>query len=139
MPKPSQPDPYHVAEMVNATNEPRPEKAATAGSGKNRAYSLFRRVTDAARALQGEGEAQPATQPAPTVARDSADWDARTDDSSQPAPAEREPAARVSVKASPEAPSQPRLSGLDPSERLATSKEDEDMLEIPAFLRRQAN
>ena len=36
-------------------------------------------------------------------------------------------------------PAQPRLGGLDPSDRLTTSKGDEDLLEIPAFLRRQAN
>jgi len=39
----------------------------------------------------------------------------------------------------PATPSQPRLGGLDPSDRLATSKGDDDLLEIPAFLRRQAN
>jgi cell division protein FtsZ len=39
----------------------------------------------------------------------------------------------------PAAPSQPRLGGLDPGDRLATSKGDDDLLEIPAFLRRQAN
>jgi cell division protein FtsZ len=34
---------------------------------------------------------------------------------------------------------QPRLSGLDPKDRLATSRAEEDLLDIPAFLRRQAN
>jgi cell division protein FtsZ len=36
------------------------------------------------------------------------------------------------------APTAPRLAPLDPAERLAPSKE-EDLLDIPAFLRRQAN
>jgi cell division protein FtsZ len=36
-------------------------------------------------------------------------------------------------------PAQPRLSGLDPKDRLATSRAEEDLLDIPAFLRRQAN
>jgi len=36
-------------------------------------------------------------------------------------------------------PVQPRLSGLDPKDRLAARREEEDMLDIPAFLRRQAN
>ena len=36
-------------------------------------------------------------------------------------------------------PVQPRLSGLDPKDRLATSRAEEDLLDIPAFLRRQAN
>ncbi|HLI12687.1 MAG TPA: cell division protein FtsZ [Alphaproteobacteria bacterium] len=34
---------------------------------------------------------------------------------------------------------QPRLGGLDPSDRLPMSKGEDDLLEIPAFLRRQAN
>jgi cell division protein FtsZ len=37
------------------------------------------------------------------------------------------------------APLQPRLSGLDPKDRLAARREEEDTLDIPAFLRRQAN
>jgi cell division protein FtsZ len=39
----------------------------------------------------------------------------------------------------PVAPVQPRLGGLDPADRLAVSKGEDDLLEIPAFLRRQAN
>ena len=34
---------------------------------------------------------------------------------------------------------QPRLSGVEPKKRLAESQDEEDLLEIPAFLRRQAN
>ncbi|HYM03723.1 MAG TPA: cell division protein FtsZ [Stellaceae bacterium] len=45
-----------------------------------------------------------------------------------------EPAARTA----PQQPVQPRLGPLDPSDRLGHAK-DEDMLDIPAFLRRQAN
>ena len=40
--------------------------------------------------------------------------------------------------AAPARPAQPRLAPLDPEERTGTSKED-DLLDIPAFLRRQAN
>ena len=36
-------------------------------------------------------------------------------------------------------PVQPKLGGLDPSERLQSARAEEDMLDIPAFLRRQAN
>jgi cell division protein FtsZ len=39
----------------------------------------------------------------------------------------------------PAAPTQPRLGGLDPGDRLPVSKAEDDLLEIPAFLRRQAN
>jgi cell division protein FtsZ len=42
-------------------------------------------------------------------------------------------------RVTPAAPSQPRLGQLDPSERLAPSNREEDILDIPAFLRRQAN
>jgi cell division protein FtsZ len=49
-------------------------------------------------------------------------------------PGEAEPASR----AAPAAPAQPRLGALDPADRLRPSKE-EDVLDIPAFLRRQAN
>jgi cell division protein FtsZ len=42
------------------------------------------------------------------------------------------------VPAAPARPTQQRLAPLDPEERSGLSKED-DLLDIPAFLRRQAN
>jgi len=36
-------------------------------------------------------------------------------------------------------PAQPRLGGLDPADRTPSSNPDDDLLDIPAFLRRQAN
>jgi cell division protein FtsZ len=39
----------------------------------------------------------------------------------------------------PRVAAQPRLGALDPAERLAVSRSEEEMLDIPAFLRRQAN
>jgi cell division protein FtsZ len=68
-----------------------------------------------------------------------------------PAPSAQAPAAPQSAPAAPTytappaaasyaaPPVQPRLSGLDPKDRLATSRAEEDLLDIPAFLRRQAN
>jgi cell division protein FtsZ len=41
--------------------------------------------------------------------------------------------------ASPAQAQQPRLGALDPSDRLVGSKSEEDLLDIPAFLRRQAH
>jgi cell division protein FtsZ len=41
--------------------------------------------------------------------------------------------------AAPQSAAQPRLAGLDPKERLSSGQADEDLLDIPAFLRRQAN
>ncbi|HEX3885788.1 MAG TPA: cell division protein FtsZ [Stellaceae bacterium] len=52
-----------------------------------------------------------------------------------PAPPQREPLPRAPL---PTRPSQPRLAPLEPEERPGASKED-DLLDIPAFLRRQAN
>ena len=71
--------------------------------------------------------AAPASQPAPSQAPAPA--------ASYAAPAAPPPAA--TAPAAP--PVQPRLSGLDPKDRLATSRAEEDLLDIPAFLRRQAN
>jgi cell division protein FtsZ len=51
------------------------------------------------------------------------------------APAER--ATRPA--AGPAQAQQPRLGALDPNDRLVGSKSEEDLLDIPAFLRRQAN
>ncbi|MBV8652321.1 MAG: cell division protein FtsZ [Alphaproteobacteria bacterium] len=54
---------------------------------------------------------------------------------SRPAEPER-PQPRT---ASPAQAQQPRLGSLDPGDRLVGSKTEEDLLDIPAFLRRQAN
>ena len=48
-----------------------------------------------------------------------------------------EPATLTALEGTTEP--QPVLGGLDPSDRLPGSQEDEDLLDIPAFLRRQAN
>ena len=53
-------------------------------------------------------------------------------------PEKKETAPATKPAASPPAV-QARLSGLDPQDRLASSKTEEDLLDIPAFLRRQAN
>ncbi len=37
------------------------------------------------------------------------------------------------------APAQPTLGGMDPKDRVKVSEGDDDLLDIPAFLRRQAN
>jgi cell division protein FtsZ len=46
-------------------------------------------------------------------------------------------AQRVEPKLEPQT-AQPTLN-LDPSDRIAASRSEEDLLDIPAFLRRQAN
>jgi cell division protein FtsZ len=59
---------------------------------------------------------------------------ARATPPAPPAPA-REPQPRAAI---PARPAQPRLAPLEPEERPGATKED-DLLDIPAFLRRQAN
>ncbi len=54
-----------------------------------------------------------------------------TPEKKEAAPAPKPAAAAPAVQA--------RLSGLDPQDRLASTKTEEDLLDIPAFLRRQAN
>jgi cell division protein FtsZ len=57
--------------------------------------------------------------------------------SSEPLPAAAAPSAQA-VSTQPSS-AQPRLGPLDPADRVSVSKGEEDLLEIPAFLRRQAN
>jgi cell division protein FtsZ len=59
----------------------------------------------------------------------------------QPAPAMAAPAMAAPAMTAPAIPpvQQPRLAGLDPRERIASSRTEEAQLDIPAFLRRQAN
>ncbi|MGB8274939.1 MAG: cell division protein FtsZ, partial [Alphaproteobacteria bacterium] len=49
--------------------------------------------------------------------------------------------ARKAPEARPPAgePAQPKLSGLDRQEKIVPSTPEDDLLDIPAFLRRQAN
>jgi cell division protein FtsZ len=85
---------------------------------RSRAQSLFAKVTGAARAFQA-ATAEPSV-PAATRSR--------------PAPEPR----RSAPAPTREEPAQPRLSGLD-SEPQDHVHEDEELMDIPAFLRRQAN
>ncbi|HSR72684.1 MAG TPA: cell division protein FtsZ, partial [Kiloniellales bacterium] len=48
-------------------------------------------------------------------------------------------AANPAPNPAPGQSAQPTLSGLDPAEQAGAASADEDMLDIPAFLRRQAN
>ncbi len=92
---------------------------ANAGGGAAKAPSLFQRVTGMGRKTREETVAKtvdPA--PAPTASMTAA----------PAAPAEAKPAAE-----------QPKLGSLDRADRVTVSSADDDLLDIPAFLRRQAN
>jgi len=113
-------DPFAAAELANASpSEPAVQPAPDPSPARR--PSLFRRVTQAARELTEGGEetrkeARPRAEPAIGERR------------AEPARGDAD------VK-----PIQPRLGGLDPADRPQTMQSDEDLLEIPAFLRRQAN
>ena len=55
--------------------------------------------------------------------------------------ASAQPAMKItaSSQAVPKPAEQSSLSGLDPNERIEASAEETELLDIPAFLRRQAN
>jgi cell division protein FtsZ len=121
---------------------------AVMGLERKKAPGLFAKMTGgAARALQaatqGGEQRNPAKVPAPgaqPAARTRAQPAAQT--STEPR-ATAEPSLRAPSGPTDQGPArpaaQPRLSGLDPAGRGSGAQLDEDLLDIPAFLRRQAN
>jgi cell division protein FtsZ len=58
----------------------------------------------------------------------------------QPASQPVAPPRAATTPAAPQsAEAQQRLAGLDPKDRIASTRAEEEFFEIPAFLRRQAN
>jgi cell division protein FtsZ len=128
---------------AEGAGEPVPAAAAVAESAAVRSGAFIAPRPAEAGPARPASVAQPVAQPAPATA-------------AQPRPRGRVPSliervtgvgrARPVVPpppprapAAPAArPAQPRLAPLEPEERPGTSKED-DLLDIPAFLRRQAN
>jgi cell division protein FtsZ len=90
-----------------------------------RGPSLFQRMTGAASRREATALAQPMPEPEPMPAP-----------VAQPIPAPVEAAKPAEPKMRSR---QPTLGGLDPTDRLNSARAEEDMLDIPAFLRRQAN
>ena len=112
------------------------EPQAPAAAPKRPGQSLFAKVTGAARALaatqSGEHGRTAETAPAAPAAKPMPPRNAApSQPANRPAPSQA-PAASTNT-------AQPRLSGLDPAERIGHSQAEEDLLDIPAFLRRQAN
>jgi len=108
--------------------QPRIEESPAPVADKKRAYSLFERVTGAAR--RAENTPAPQTPPQPAM---------RTSPTlgglmPAAAPAVRPQQLESMLMTAP----QPRL-GIDAPPRPKISKPEDDLLEIPAFLRRQAN
>ena len=104
-------DPMAEAAMVNGAAVEAPQKS-TASKGP----SLFERVTGGAKnkvSMFGQAKVEKAEAPHPPST----------------------PATQLRTSSMQE----PTLGGLDPEERLQPSQAEEDLLDIPAFLRRQAN
>jgi len=118
----SEPAPAPMPEPVAAAPEPAPQPVPE----KRKGGSIFSRVTNKAFdiARQTSADLRDAT-PAAMISR-----------VSKPEPVMRAPAAPSPALNA--APAQPRLT-LDPPERMAPRPSEEDLLDIPAFLRRQAN
>ncbi len=114
-------DPYAEAAMAN-----RPPLARPATKERGRGPSLFERVTGTGRARQPQTSAPAARQVAPPA----------PPSATQPAVPPPPPAQQHVAQP---APAQPRLGGLDPADRIAPGRVEDDLLDIPAFLRRQAN
>lgn len=145
-------DPFEVAAMVNGSH---PEDDAPKMGGLLRrtkkeggGLSLFERVTGTGRAKKPEetvvSEPAPAAQPAAVSERGTIDALIRsraatpqTVETSAPAPVQS--AAPVQAAPIQPAPAKAPLGGVDPADRLPSADTEDDLLDIPAFLRRQAN
>ena len=135
---------------VEARPEPRrDEREAPRAATPAPRQSLFAKVTGAARALQAatqgsdtgargtlEGGRHAAQGPSHAAPKPMA---SRSATPAQPERPSAAPAQPASPSAGTSGTAQPRLSGLDPAERIGHSQAEEDLLDIPAFLRRQAN
>ena len=102
-------DPFKEADLLNGGQK---------DESRRRGGNLFQRIIGTGRERRPEPPAaasEPADRPAPP----------------KPAP--------VAEKPQETAPQQSRLAGVDPEDRVQTSQAEDDLLEIPAFLRRQAN
>jgi cell division protein FtsZ len=111
-------DPKAGAEQPSASDPFKEADLLNAGSReeiRRRGPNLFQRITGASRDRRSESAL---AAPEPRVARPAAP------------PKAEEPAPK---------PQQARLTGVDPEDRVKTSQTEDDLLEIPAFLRRQAN
>ncbi len=113
---PAASDAFKEADLVNG---------GSADDSRRKGPNLFQRITGAARDARPEMPAARVTPPAARTAPE------------QPVSASKP--EKTEESAPQPAPQQARLSGVDPDDRLKTSQSDDDLLEIPAFLRRQAN
>ncbi|MDJ0946022.1 MAG: cell division protein FtsZ [Kiloniellales bacterium] len=119
---------------------------------RSRAQAILARMSGAARALQAaaQGHDTAESRPAQPKVEAAPQPQVQAQPQVQPqfvarpqATAHEAPKLEARVEEHQPAPSsgegQPRLTGLDPADRPSNSPVDDDLLDIPAFLRRQAN
>lgn len=163
---PTRANPFAAADMVNASAETRVAEPAPAPAPKP-ALSLFERVTGVTRADKRPPAAElsrpPVATPQPPAAAETPEPApvAVSDPAPEPEIAEElsnvtsieapvaaapepevQPVEEVVAESVPEVvpqPEAPLLGTVDPADRLDVTSEEEDLLDIPAFLRRQAN
>jgi cell division protein FtsZ len=112
--QPQAPDPFAEAAIANGAREPAKEQVKERSSG----LDLFKRVTG----LGALGRSKPQVKAeAPAV---------------QPA---AKPAARPEPTIKETARPTSQFGGVNPADRPLTSRQEDDLLDIPSFLRRQAN
>ncbi len=117
-----------IAEPVTHAAPPAPTRPARERSPVS---SLFSRMT-------GRSRPEPRPEPGP-LAAPSAPASPVSAPAAPAAPRPSDMAASRAESAKPADLEQPTLSNFDGGERLRVSQSEEDLLEIPAFLRRQAN
>jgi cell division protein FtsZ len=130
--EPARVDPFKAAEILNPVN---PQAQPARPPRRIGVASIFQRMTGAGRSQAAAPAAEPEPAKPNTVQR------ATAAQAAPPPPPPPQPAAPpVQQRTAPRpAAEQPRLDGVDPQDRLPTSRSEEDLLDIPAFLRRQAN
>jgi len=143
MPAPREPQLRAPQAAPNAFAEAAIENGA-AQTEKRRGRSLFQKVTGAVNSLvtdeeQGTARAAPAAPIEAPTTPNPAPAPSLTAPAPTPPAVSQEPAADTAAETAPPAPAQPSLTNLEPDGRPQAASSDEDTLEIPAFLRRQAN
>ncbi|MGP1396804.1 MAG: cell division protein FtsZ [Inquilinaceae bacterium] len=119
------------------------EEPGQAGpDARRRGGNLFRRVTGLLREDEEYGQMEPAPQPAASYAPPRPQPQRIDPRMNRPEPVRPAMEARPDSRPAPVQPApaaQPRLSGFEMPARETRPSSDDDLLEIPAFLRRQAN
>jgi cell division protein FtsZ len=117
-------DPFASAALANGSRRTEPQKADTPEANKPRGPSLFERVTGTGLAARRSDNTEPVKPPKvePVLSKPEA-------------VAENAPPIALPAEEKPRV----QLGGLDAARRDPEPKVAEDLLDIPAFLRRQAN